>query len=58
MMAKMGRPKVEEPRDKRVNVRFTTEEFARLKKYADEHDQSVAQSIRAMVEKETAKKSS
>ena len=33
-MAKMGRPPLENPRKKRLNLRFTEEEYNRLKAYA------------------------
>lgn len=51
LASKMGRPKKENPRDKTVHVRFTEEEFARLKEYADKHSESVAQTIRLELDK-------
>ena len=33
-MARMGRPPVDEPREKRLNLRLTEEEYNRLRAYA------------------------
>lgn len=45
-LAKMGRPKTDEPRDNRVSVRFTDEEYSQLKKRADVEQLTIAQTIR------------
>ena len=37
-MAKMGRPKVDKPADKKVTVRFTEEEHELLIEYTTKHD--------------------
>lgn len=51
-MAKMGRPKSDNPADNRVTVRFRDEEYTLLLEYADSHDMSIAQVIRLAVEKQ------
>lgn len=45
-MAKMGRPKVENPRDKRVMIRFTEEEYHKLEKYAAEKNLTITEAVR------------
>lgn len=50
-MAKMGRPKTDDPADKRVNVRFKGEEYDLLLEYAQSHDMSITQVIKLAVEK-------
>lgn len=49
-MAKMGRPSVDVPREKRVNLRFTEEEYARLKAYASKHKTTMTKVIRKQLE--------
>lgn len=49
-MAKMGRPKTEDPADKRVNVRFREEEYELLLKYTKRHNMSITQVIKLAVE--------
>ena len=49
-MAKMGRPKIDNPADKRVTVRFRDEEYHMLLEYAEHHNMSIAQVIRWAVE--------
>lgn len=49
-MAKMGRPKIDNPADKRITVRFRDEEYYMLLEYAEHHNMSVAQVIRWAVE--------
>lgn len=51
-MAKMGRPKVDNPADKRVTVRFKDEEHDLLLEYAENHHMTIAQVIRLAVEKQ------
>lgn len=34
-MSKMGRPRLEDPRKNRVNLRFSNEQLARLEAYAE-----------------------
>lgn len=45
-LAKMGRPKVENPRDKRVMIRFTEEEYHKLEKYAAEKNFTITEAVR------------
>lgn len=52
MMAKMGRPKVDNPADKRITVRFKDEEYDLLLEYAENHQMTIAQVIRLAVEKQ------
>lgn len=49
-MAKMGRPKSDNPADNRVTVRFRDEEYNLLLEYANSHDMSIAQVVRLAVE--------
>lgn len=49
-MAKMGRPKVDNPADKRVTIRFKDEEYNLLLEYARHHNLSIAQAVRMAVE--------
>ena len=51
-MAKMGRPKVDNPADKRVTVRFKDEEYDLLIEYAENHKMTIAQVIRLAVERQ------
>ena len=50
-MAKMGRPKVEEPRRNKVMVRFTDKEFQKLKECAENFNLTITETIRKGVEK-------
>ena len=50
-MARTGRPKAENPKTKKVDVRLTEYEYARLKEYAKRHNQTLAQTLRLEVEK-------
>ncbi|MBO6108114.1 MAG: CopG family transcriptional regulator [Eubacterium sp.] len=49
-MAKMGRPKTENPVSRFVNVRMTEERYNRLKAYADLYNQTVAETVRKAVD--------
>lgn len=51
-MAKMGRPKVDNPADKRITVRFKDDEYNLLLEYAENHKMTIAQVIRLAVEKQ------
>ncbi|MBT9731562.1 CopG family transcriptional regulator [Coprococcus eutactus] len=42
----MGRPKVDEPRSERINVRFTEEEMKKIKVCAEKNDLTVTQLVR------------
>ena len=54
-MAKMGRPKVDEPADKRVTVRFKEKEYTFLLEYAEHRNMTVAQVVRSAVESQIFK---
>ena len=45
-LAKMGRPKAEKPRNYRVSVRLTEEEYRKLKACADKNNLTITQAIR------------
>ena len=51
-MAKMGRPKVDNPADKRITVRFKDDEYNLLLENAENHKMTIAQVIRLAVEKQ------
>lgn len=55
-MAKMGRPKVDNPADKRVTVRFTQEEYNLLIEYAANQKMNVAQAVKYCIKLQTLKK--
>lgn len=48
-MAKMGRPKSEEPMDKKISVRFTQKEYSRLVAYARLQNITVTQAVKSSV---------
>ena len=50
-MAKMGRPKAEDPRKNRVMIRFTDTEYQKLKKCAEESNLTITETVRKGVEK-------
>ena len=54
-MAKMGRPKVEEVKDKSINMRVTSAEYQKIKKYAQSHNLTITQVLQKGVEKIIAK---
>ena len=43
---KMGRPKLEDPKSRNVQVRFTESEYANIKKCADDNNLSITQFVR------------
>ena len=45
-MARTGRPKSDDPMDKKVSVRFTNEEYEILVEYAKNHEMSITQAIK------------
>ena len=45
-MARTGRPKSDDPMDKKVSVRFTNDEYEILLEYAKNHELSVTQAIK------------
>lgn len=48
-MAKMGRPKIDKPADKKVTVRFTEEEHELLIEYTMKHDLTMTQVVKMAV---------
>jgi len=42
-MAKMGRPKVDDPKLKIVGVRLSGEDYTRLKEYTRKHDMTMTE---------------
>ncbi|MCR5836043.1 MAG: DUF6290 family protein [Lachnospiraceae bacterium] len=45
-MAKVGRPKLEDPKNQRVTVRFTDEEMKRLTEYAKRNSLKLSEAIK------------
>ena len=45
-MAKMGRPKAENPKSSKISIRFTDEEYEQLKKCAAQNNQTITEAIR------------
>lgn len=43
---KMGRPRLEEPKNKNIQVRFTEGEYGKIKKCADDNNLSITQFVR------------
>ena len=50
-MAKMGRPKAENPKDYRVSVRLTEEEYEKLKACAAKDNLTIPQALRNCIVK-------
>ena len=50
-MAKMGRPKVEEVKDKVITMRVTPAEYQKIKEYAQTHNLTITQVLQKGVEK-------
>jgi len=50
-MAKMGRPKIDDPIERKVTVKFKNSEYEILVEYAKFHDLSVSQVLRLGFEK-------
>ncbi len=48
-MAKMGRPKSDNPKDYRVSVRLTEEEYHMLKECAAKDNLTIAQALRKCI---------
>lgn len=44
-MAKIGRPKEVNPRDKVIGVRLTEEEHSKLLEYTEVHNQTITQTV-------------
>ena len=49
-MAKMGRPKVEEVKDKTITMRVTPAEYEIIKEYAQSHNLTITQVLQKGVE--------
>lgn len=50
-MAKMGRPRVEEAKDRAITMRVTPAEYKKIKEYAQAHDLTITQVLQKGVEK-------
>ncbi len=50
-MTKMGRPKMDDPIERKVTVKFKNSEYEILVEYAKHHDLSVSQVLRLGFEK-------
>ena len=50
-MAKMGRPKAEVIKDKQIGIRMTAEEYDRLKRYAEQCNQTISEIVKELLEK-------
>ena len=48
-MARTGRPKSDNPLDKKISIRFTEEEYEILLEYAANHEMSITQAIKMSV---------
>ena len=48
-MAKMGRPKAENPKDKRIGIRMTAEEYNHLIQYAKQCNQSISEAVQQLI---------
>ncbi len=44
-MAKMGRPKEENPRVKTIGIRLTNDEYTCIKEYASTHNTTITQTV-------------
>ena len=44
-MAKMGRPKTDDPRQKSLGVRVTNDEYKVIKEYATTHDMTITETL-------------
>ena len=44
-MAKRGRPKKEEPKEKFLGIRVTNDEYNVIRKYASEHDMTITETL-------------
>ena len=55
-MAKMGRPKVEKPKNKMIGLRLSEEEYERFKKYAESKGMTVTSVLYAKVNEILASK--
>lgn len=49
-MAKMGRPKSENPKNKVIGFKLTEHEVARLKEYASRHNKTITEVLQKGIE--------
>ncbi len=45
LMARMGRPKVEDPRKKAIGVRLTNDEYKAVKEYARRSNMTITEAV-------------
>ena len=45
IMAKMGRPKVEDPRKKSIGVRLTNDEYKAIKEYVAKRNMTITEAV-------------
>ena len=50
-MAKMGRPKIDEVKDKTITIRVTPAEHEKIKEYAQTHNLTITQVLQKGIEK-------
>ena len=50
-MAKMGRPKIDNPKQKSIGIRMSEEEREKLLQYASEHDKTITEVVQEAVNK-------
>lgn len=50
-MAKMGRPKIDNPKQKSIGIRMSDEEREKLLQYASEHDKTITEVVQEAVNK-------
>ena len=48
-MAKMGRPKIDKPKQKSIGIRMSEEEREKLLRYASEHDKTITEVVQEAV---------
>lgn len=44
-MAKVGRPKVDNPKQHKVTIRMSDEEYVKLMEYNQKHDQTITETM-------------
>ncbi len=49
-MKKAGRPQLEEPKTKRITIRFTEKEYSKLEQKAKEKNKSITELVRESLE--------
>ena len=58
-MPRMGRSAVDDPKRNKVTIRFSSEEYAMLESYADQHDlkksQVLMKAFKEMIQRESKK---